>query len=242
MKELSIEQKLRDIEVVKQMIADGHISQDVAEKYFPELKEDEDELTWLKNYISEEAYSLSMDIRDNEDRIKLKKLQRSVAWLEKQSESKSYWKPTEEQYEALTYAYNICSDTDRGNYYEGVLETLIEDLHRLDEQHPKFKVGDVIKEKSTGDIVTISVVDLKNREYRLSNTGFIRFKYEHLWELVEIEQDKHDITIGTKIRSKANPDVILTIISDDCHEDEFECSNGSVLSLKQIEKYYERID
>lgn len=47
------------------------------------------------------------------------------------------------------------------------------------------------------------------------------------------------ITIGTKIRSKTNPNVILSIISDDCHEDEFECSNGSVLSLKQIEKYYD---
>lgn len=29
------------------------------------------------------------------------------------------------------------------------------------------------------------MVDLKNREYRLSNTGFIPFKYEHLWELVQ---------------------------------------------------------
>ena len=105
---------------------------------FPELKESEDELTWLKNYISEEAYSLSMDIRDNEDRIKLKKLQKSLAWLDKQGE-----------------------------------------------QHPKFRIGDTIKKKSTGDIVTISVVDLKNREYRLSNTGFIPFKYEHLWELIE---------------------------------------------------------
>ena len=49
------------------------------------------------------------------------------------------------------------------------------------------------------------------------------------------------ITVGCKIRSKTNPDVILSIISDDCHEDEFECSNGSVLSLKQIEKYYDLI-
>lgn len=49
------------------------------------------------------------------------------------------------------------------------------------------------------------------------------------------------ITIGTKIRLKANPNVVLSIISDDCHEDEFECSNGSVLSLKQIEKYYDLI-
>lgn len=53
--------------------------------------------------------------------------------------------------------------------------------------------------------------------------------------------NNHRITIGTKIRLKTNPNVILNIISDDCHGDEFECSNGSVLSLKQIEKYYEII-
>ena len=49
------------------------------------------------------------------------------------------------------------------------------------------------------------------------------------------------ITVGCKIRSKTNPNEILSIISDDCHGDEFECANGSVLSLKQIEKYYELI-
>lgn len=47
------------------------------------------------------------------------------------------------------------------------------------------------------------------------------------------------IGIGCKIRSKTNPDVILSIVSDDCHEDKFECSNGSVLSLKQIKKHYD---
>lgn len=49
------------------------------------------------------------------------------------------------------------------------------------------------------------------------------------------------ITIGTKIRSKTTPYEILSIISDDCHGDKFECANGSVLSLKQIEKYYDII-
>lgn len=49
------------------------------------------------------------------------------------------------------------------------------------------------------------------------------------------------ITVGCKIRSKTKPIEILSIISDDCHGDEFECSNGTVLSLKQIEKYYELI-
>lgn len=58
--------------------------------FFPELKESEDELTWLTKFIEEEAYSLSMDIRDNEDRIKLKNLQKSLAWLEKQGESGTF--------------------------------------------------------------------------------------------------------------------------------------------------------
>ena len=56
------------------------------ESIFPELKESEDELTWLTKYIEEEAYSLSIDIRNNEDRIKLKKLQKAIAWLNKQDE------------------------------------------------------------------------------------------------------------------------------------------------------------
>lgn len=56
---------------------------------------------------------------------------------------------------------------------------------------------------------------------------------------VELENETPKITVGTKIRLKTNPNVILNIISNDCHDDEFECSNGSVLSLKQIEKYYD---
>lgn len=63
----------------------------VIDDIVPELKEDEDELTWLKNYISEEAYYLSMDIRDNKDSIKLQKLQKSLAWLKKQAADKPYY-------------------------------------------------------------------------------------------------------------------------------------------------------
>ena len=63
-------------------------SGNIVEYIFPELAESEDVLTWLTKYIEEEAYSLSMDIRDEEDRVKLKNLQRSLTWLEKQSEQK----------------------------------------------------------------------------------------------------------------------------------------------------------
>lgn len=55
------------------------------------------------------------------------------SWLEKQGELQ-YWKPSEEQLEALDYAYNLCPDTERGNYYERVLRTLIDDLHKLSEK------------------------------------------------------------------------------------------------------------
>ena len=64
--------------------------------------------------------------------------------------------------------------------------------------------------------------------------------YEHETKL-DFNRSGSRIYVGCKIRSKENPDVILRIISDDCHGDEFECSNGSVLSLKQIEKYYDII-
>ena len=63
-----------------------HMSEYCKEKVDGFFKEGEDELTWLTKYIEEEIYSLSIDIRDNEDRIKLKKLRKSLAWLEKQSE------------------------------------------------------------------------------------------------------------------------------------------------------------
>ena len=67
------------------------------EYIFPELKESEEELMWLTRFIEEEAYSLSIDIRDNEDRIKLKKLQKSLAWLEKQA-LKPMWTEEDERF------------------------------------------------------------------------------------------------------------------------------------------------
>lgn len=92
MKELSLEQKVqrydRALERAREWYNDPHITIGLKgnlEDIFPELAESEDELTWLTKYIEEEAQSLSMDIRDNEDRITLKKLQKALAWLEKQA-------------------------------------------------------------------------------------------------------------------------------------------------------------
>jgi hypothetical protein len=62
--------------------------------------------------------------------------------------------------------------------------------------------------------------------------------YEHEAK-ADVNESGSRIEVGCKIRSKENPDIILSIISDDCHGDEFECSNGIVLSLKQIKKHYD---
>ena len=91
MKELSIKEKAERYEKALMWMyglyptMEGAMKED-AEHYFPELKESEDELKWLTRFIEEEAHCLSMDIRDDEDRIKLKNLQKSLAWLEKQGE------------------------------------------------------------------------------------------------------------------------------------------------------------
>lgn len=162
MKELSIKQKAKDIETVKQMIADGHISQDVAEKYFPELKESEDVLTWLKNYISEEAKCLSMDIRDNDDRITLKKLRDSLVWLEKHSES--------DETKAKVFLINKGYPIDTNGIfptYEEMYNIIREGLENQGEQkstdkvEPKFKVGDwVVK----GDVIA-QILDVQEQYY-----------------------------------------------------------------------------
>ena len=75
-------EKTKAVDVVKQMIIDGHISQGVAEKYFPELKESEDEeiriaiLNYLKKMWGNcKDHICGIHIED------------AIAWLEKQGES-----------------------------------------------------------------------------------------------------------------------------------------------------------
>jgi len=99
----------------------------VLDNIFPELKEPEDELTWLTKYIEEEAYNLSIDIRDDEDRIKLKKLQKAFVWLEKQA-SKTKWSE-EDDYNVQCYIAK--AERDIANGCHGRNKELIEWLKSL---------------------------------------------------------------------------------------------------------------
>lgn len=75
-------EKEKALDVVRQMVADGQVSQEVAEKYFPELKESEDErirqlLLRFVEYDMPDNYS---DDFRKED---------CLVWLKKQGEQKS---------------------------------------------------------------------------------------------------------------------------------------------------------
>ncbi len=149
MKELSTEEKAQRYDEAIEMAKSWYIDVQIdfkksLETLFPELKESEGEKirNGLIGYFRAgkcENISSYHGISTND----------ILAWLEKQGEQKPYpWKPTKEQFEALDYAYNSCSDTERGNYYEGVLETLIEDLHRLEKQE-NSDIINVVKNDGT---------------------------------------------------------------------------------------------
>ena len=78
-----------------------------------------------------------------------------LLWVERQGEKFQYWKPSEEQLDALDYAYNSCPDTERGNYYESVLETLIDDLYKLSEKQGDKKSIDDLTQQEAMDIAVV---------------------------------------------------------------------------------------
>ena len=162
---------------------------------FPELKESEDELKWLTKFIEEEAYCLSMDIRGDEDRIKLKNLQRSLAWLEKQGEQTSVDKVEPfDKYEGLTDFERTLADICIGwigeepgwkeyikDNADVLLKIAIEKFNSVqdvpfeqkpaDEVESKFKVGDwIISDTVSKDYHICKITDIKNGNYTIEST------------------------------------------------------------------------
>lgn len=79
-----------DKETIMQLVADGVISNEVAERYFPELKESVDEQMW--KLIKKYAHNNISDMALNADHITRNQLE---SWLEKQGEQNHFmiqWK------------------------------------------------------------------------------------------------------------------------------------------------------
>lgn len=159
------------LEEAKKLYASANADQKyVLESLFPELAELKDE-TLRKNLIK----AFNTVGGRHWGGLEVRKI---LTWLEKQDDNTYSWKPTEEQYEALDYAYNSCPDTERGNYYEGVLETLIEDLHKLSEKQgekPQGKTAlEAIKEEKVDNQNYIKPAD--NTEPKFHEGEWIVFK------------------------------------------------------------------
>ena len=214
MKELSIEEKAKRYDETlenarKELQKCGSSDCDAARqifRFFPELKENENELTWLTKYIKEEAYSLSMDIRDDEDRIKLKNLQKSLAWLEKQNNNKLIWKHWSNGIagngegkliylikEGNNYRLSSCLSF-KCDYIElSELDNLM--LEKQDKQKstiiiPKFKVGDWVVSPNG---VYYHIDAVRNGRYEVTtNAGNccnwpLDTEIYHLWTIKDAE-------------------------------------------------------
>ena len=196
MKELSIEEKAKAYDEALKVLhkydgANIMFSQDLKEEMFPELKEPEDDRVRkaIINHFEEIAN------RNEQSWINLD-IPYILDWLKRQGDKFQYWKPSEEQLEALDYAYNLCPDTERGNYYEGVLETLIDDLYKLSEKkrenkpddkiEPIFKVGDTIHYKEE-DTIFPMVIDRISGGYYECDGGkcCININFQDYYELVK---------------------------------------------------------
>lgn len=145
------------------------------ETVFPELKEDEDELEWLKQFIQEEVDSLSMDIRDDEDRIKFKKLQRSLEWLKKQGNNLVKNGYTDNK-DIIKYA---------DNYSHEIWHKLMENFKNIKDYH--IGCNDV------SDIVLNAIIDSYNWFEKQGEQEPIKWKDSDekylFWALLSIQKD-----------------------------------------------------
>ena len=146
-----------DKETIKQLLADGVISNEVAEKYCPELAESEDEMI-RKALI--EAFSRPpghncVNVFNGIPHHKI------VAWLEKQGEQKTIDNLTPQ--EAMDIAVAKCFEQD--------------EQKPADKVEPKFKVGDWIVFNG----LTLLINEVVQGYYRTISRGGITNSYD--WDI-----------------------------------------------------------
>ena len=70
---------MKELSIIKQMVADGQVSQEVAEKYFPELAESDDEK--IRKLLIEVVTQVLQDQYCSNRGVPKEKV---ISWLEKQ--------------------------------------------------------------------------------------------------------------------------------------------------------------
>lgn len=179
MKELSIEEKAKAYDNVREKIA-TRFGSNVAKEIFSEyeLSEDERIRKELIAEVKEQIDCISApDCRDKEDEKALKQLNKWLAWLEKQGETFTK-KDVDDAY------LKGISDAKRELEKQGEKKS-------ADKVEPKFKVGDIIRLKD-GDGLEWTVEEVLNNGYYTiacaDRDDFILL--DDNWELVEQKPDE----------------------------------------------------
>lgn len=154
-------EKEKAIDVVRQMVADGQVSQEVAEKYFPELKESKDErirqlLLRFVEYDMPDNYSDDFSKEDCLD------------WIEKHGD----------QPKEVTYTHEV--ETGNGNIKALVTEKV---------QLTKFKVGDWVVYECGEETATLQIARIVGKTYVFSDGTTLSVADEDTLRLWDITKD-----------------------------------------------------
>jgi len=168
----------KTLEAVKLMVEHGQISQETAERYFPELKE-------IKNERIRKAIHIYLDWLDGRKGYAPKgeySIKDMIAWLEKQDEQKSD-----------SFCREHCKGfQDTGKCFADGDCKAKREAESIDKVEPKFRVGDWIIQENIGVYKVIEVceswyevVDNKDKHYSI---GFDKEYMCRLWTI----QDARD--------------------------------------------------
>ena len=142
-------EKEKSLDVVRQMVADGQVSQEVAEKYFPELKESER----MVKFIKKQLFNIKKTITENYELDA--KLTKAIDWLEKQVGQKPVDKAEPKFHEGEWVVYECGEETATLQITRIVGETYVfsddSTLGVVDED--TLRLWDITKDAKDGDVL-----------------------------------------------------------------------------------------
>ena len=182
------------IEVTRQLVKDGKISQEIAETIFPELKESEDETIRkeLVGFIQDEIDSINRlvsgdyDDRDADDIAHQRWCEKVLAWIKKQGEHKPVI--SDEAIREGVAHFGI-TQYQINNWLKKYVDVEKQDeKNELRKIEPKFKVGDWVINTITKEVE--QVIELTDCEYICSGHLIISFDNQYLLKKWTIEDAK----------------------------------------------------
>jgi len=193
--------KEKALDVVRQMVADGQVSQEVAEKYFTELKESEGER--MVKFIKKQLFNIKKTITENYELDA--KLTKAIDWVEKQGEQTIpqanerawlylvsdvlTWKDGIGQYldepRVQELAKKLCSEYAQKLYTPLVLSN----SSNTGKDEPKFHEGEWVVYECGEETATLQIIGIVEETYEFSDDSTLSVADEDTLRLWDITKD-----------------------------------------------------